>query len=660
MGFSALDNSATCGVFLHESTMFRLAGAGNARHRHSIRADSLITVNRGPTMTGPRLVLVTQPLVRVQLFGAMNARSYQGESVLPRGLRARAIFVHMLLSRDDVIPRRRYDALLWSQRGEKQAGESGRQSVRELGLALGRVQPKILEVNRDTIRIDRTRVWIEGLSQRATGETPDAIGFNPATFLETLLGLDPNFDAWISDMRAGLQVRGAVAVPSQTMPAPMTPAPMTPAAITPAPLALSLKSRPTTKRAPRVDVMPFVAFGGDDGNAHMAPALSHELATGLARFRWISVRLLHAPATTPDFRREGPDYRLQGHLAHAATGGRLTVRLTDSHNGDEIVWAHGETIDGPLRPAFVADIAERIVGRLDPEILAIETRKVTSGPLVADDAYGLLLRAIPKLYTFERGGWEESTALLQRAIDIEPGFGRAQAFLALCGVTGLAQGWVKAGPEAVAHIDALAEAARNNDTNDSLGIALSAHIRTFLHHDFDGAKALYAKALDANPNCGFTWAYSCLTYAYTCDSREASRRYNRAAALFAEHPFAPILAAFKCVVLFCSRDWNGTIAASRRLLATHPAIANARKLLIGALCFAGRYAEARAEHVVLMAQEPWFTWTRHVETYPFARLVDRENLFLALEAADILPPLRAGALRSRDQPETESGVGAEP
>ncbi len=585
-------------------------------------------------MSAPRLVPVENPLVRVQLFGANDARSYHGENVLPRGLRARAILAYLLLSPDDAIPRKRFLSLLWSQRFEEQARQSSRQSVRELTVALARVQPKILDVTRDTIRLDRTRVWIEGLSHRATGETPDAIGFDPATFLETLLGLDPNFDAWIDEMRASLQVRGAPP-PTAVVADPIDTQRTGVLAVRPN-ASWFPAARPTAKRSPRVDVMPFAAFGADAANAHMAPALSHELATGLARFRWISVRLLHTAGATPL-----PDYRLEGHIAHAPSGGRLTVRLVDRSDADAIVWTHSEDIRTSIRPSIVAELAERVVARLDPEILAIETRKVAHGPAVADDAYGLFLQALQKLHTFESGDWQTAMTSLERALMIDARFGRAQALLALCRLTGLIQGWLPMSPDEVAQIDRLTVQATANDPHDSLGLALAGHIRAFLHRDFDGAKHLFARAIETNPHCGFAWGYSCLTFAYTGATKEAWRRYHRAARSLVHEPFNAMLDAFRSAIHFSEKDWPATIVASRNGLQRMPAFSNVRKILIEALCMEERWSQARIEHDILLAMEPQFEWRRHLETYPFVCQTDRDVVWRALFKAGLLEEERA-------------------
>ena len=72
-------------------------------------------------------------------------------------------------------------------------------------------------------------------------------------------------------------------------------------------------------------------------------------------------------------------------------------------------------------------VTAKIVGRIDPVILFIEgqpKRRENHG------ATGLLLRAIPMIYSMERAKFEEAGRLIKRALEIDPNDAMALAWAA--------------------------------------------------------------------------------------------------------------------------------------------------------------------------------------------------------------------------------------
>jgi tetratricopeptide (TPR) repeat protein len=311
------------------------------------------------------------------------------------------------------------------------------------------------------------------------------------------------------------------------------------------------------------------------------------------------------------------------------------MRLIDEADRGVIAWTGVVQADYPLRSMTICEVVERVVEQLDPEILAIETRKaIRRQP--SNDAYDCVLRATPLVYRFDRDSWRQATDLLDRARAADPQYGRAFAFSAVCRLTGVAQGWSESPGDDIVRIGHDAAAAVACDPHDSLALALSAHIAAFLNHDFPRALALYDRAIRANPSCGFSWGYSALTFAYLGRSDEARERLARAQAFMIHDPYSSFMDAFHTVIDFASRDWPRTIASCRLHLEARPTLHNVRKLLIGALCFAGRLDEARREHDVLAALEADFGWDHYLATYPFGRPQDRTALAAALRKAGLL------------------------
>lgn len=557
---------------------------------------------------------VDDPLIRLRLFGVAEGWSVGGDNIMPRGRKAQAILCYLALAAEDSIPRQRLVSLLWSGRWAEQGRASLRQSLLELRAALAPCIDQVLVIERDRISLDRSKVWIDGLSQRA-GEPPDPASppLETERLLETLLGLDPQFDAWIQSLRAGVSERLPDRLAPSSRPALPPPAPAT-----------------TAARALMLAVAPIIQIGGGVIEDYVPPALTQEIVTALARFRWMQVRFSQSPQVCD------ATYRLEGYISRRDAECRVVIRLIDQVDRDMIAWTTAVDAPYPLPFEAISEVVERVVEQLDPEILAIETRKASRRPPESYDSFDCVLRASQLLYRFDHEAWRQASALLERAVALDPQHGRAHAFSALCRLTGLAQGWSERPDADLLQLDREAAAAVACDARDSLALALAGHIRAFLHHDFKGARDLFVRALRANPSCGFAWGYSSLTYAYLGECDEAYRRLERARMLMIHDPYCSFMDSFHAVITWFAHDWPGAIESCRRQLAQRRSFTNMRKLLVGALCFQGDHAQARLEHQRLMDDEPQFTWARHLESYPFGRARDRMELKAALTRAGLL------------------------
>ena len=76
-------------------------------------------------------------IVRIHLLGTMRATSYLGDSVLPRGRKARAVLGSLCLAGGASVPRGRLATMLWDRVSDFQGRASFRQAFRELFVAFG-------------------------------------------------------------------------------------------------------------------------------------------------------------------------------------------------------------------------------------------------------------------------------------------------------------------------------------------------------------------------------------------------------------------------------------------------------------------------------------------------------------------------------------------
>jgi DNA-binding SARP family transcriptional activator len=142
------------------------------------------------------------PLLRLRLFGQMEAIDASGQSVLPRARKTRAVLAILALAASRPVLRTQLTGLLWSLRAQEQARASLRQSVHELQRALGPNARALLRTDRNRLVLDGDRLWVDAcVLAQATASHPYGLELFRPTMLDDLIGLDPSFDGWLAEQR---------------------------------------------------------------------------------------------------------------------------------------------------------------------------------------------------------------------------------------------------------------------------------------------------------------------------------------------------------------------------------------------------------------------------------------------------------------------------
>ena len=87
-----------------------------------------------------------------------------------------------------------------------------------------------------------------------------------------------------------------------------------------------------------------------------------------------------------------------------------------------------------------------------------------------------------------------------RSIALDPGYATPYALTAIWYSIQIGQGWSADQRADYAEASRFAEAALERDPFDARALALSGHIRALLFHDYEGAFALFDRAIAASPN----------------------------------------------------------------------------------------------------------------------------------------------------------------
>ena len=388
----------------------------------------------------------------------------------------------------------------------------------------------------------------------------------------------------------------------------------------------------------RVGVLPFDA-NDSERERHLAFSLSHEVAAALARFRWfdvitpVSTRHLTVGALLGKdaLQQQQLDYAVDGTIKRHGRNHHIEVWLLDLTRCTRPVWSDRFELRINELHRLNEMVTSRVVASIDPVILFIEgqpRRRERYG------ATGLLLLALPLIYSMERQKYQEAGNLIQRALGIEPNNSMAVTLLAYWHLWHVGQGWTTDVAKTLSTIETLCLRAMELDPENSEAMGIYAHSLAW-KKEFDQAVQYFDRALRLNPNLASIWALSAATYCYIGEPEEALRRLSRHRNLCPLDPYFSVLENIYVMAYTFKRDYERAVVVGRRVVKGNPEFINGYKPLIASLGHLGRREEAVPYIQKLLSFEPDFTIEKFKKGYPFKRPQDRDNYCKGLRLAGI-------------------------
>src|SRR6266851_4835489 len=134
---------------------------------------------------------------KIYLVGTMRAVAPDGEDILPRSRKTRALLACLCLAQGERVSRSRLAGLLWDRSGDAQARMSLRHALSELNTIVNGRVPGLIEIDRDLVRLDARACWIDAFA------VPD----HSERLLEDFDGLSSAFDHWLTIERVQFEDR---------------------------------------------------------------------------------------------------------------------------------------------------------------------------------------------------------------------------------------------------------------------------------------------------------------------------------------------------------------------------------------------------------------------------------------------------------------------
>src|SRR5438445_573071 len=202
---------------------------------------------------------------------------------------------------------------------------------------------------------------------------------------------------------------------------------------------------------PSIAVLPFANMSGDPEQEYFADGMVEEIITALSRIRWLFVIARNSTFTykgqAVDVKQVGRElgvrYVLEGSVRKAGNRVRITGQLIDALTGAHL-WA--DRFDGSLEDVFDLQdkVASSVAGVIEPALQAAETARSAGRPITDLTAYDLYLRALAVSFPVTKERVIAALGLLEQATAIDPRYGPALSWAAICHLNLERANWAEA------------------------------------------------------------------------------------------------------------------------------------------------------------------------------------------------------------------------
>jgi TolB-like protein/class 3 adenylate cyclase len=347
-----------------------------------------------------------------------------------------------------------------------------------------------------------------------------------------------------------------------------------------------------------IAVLPFTNMTGDPGQEYFSDGISEDIITALSKLRSFSViarnssfiykgRSVHMKRVADEL---GVGYVVEGSVRRAGDRVRITAQLNDTTTGSHL-WA--ERYDRQLADVFAVqdEITEAVVAAIEPQLYAAENFRASRKPPDSMDAWELLMRALSHFWRVTREDNVVAQALLEKAVAIDPNYGRALGVLATSHCFCAHMAW-EDGTTAVPIAERAALAAIAADSEDPW-----AHLALGLVHlyarRFDDSLAEFETALRLNPSFSLAHSYYGLTLAYCGRWQEGTLAAERGIRLSPSDPFSASYYGVASYAQFVGRNYDEAMRLARQSIQRADFV-GAHRVLTAAAGMAGRTDIAEA------------------------------------------------------------------
>lgn len=366
---------------------------------------------------------------------------------------------------------------------------------------------------------------------------------------------------------------------------------------------------------PSVAVLPFANLSGDPDQDYFADGMVEDIIAGLSRIKWLFVIARDSSFTykkdAADPRRIGRElgvrYLLQGSLRKDGNRVRIAAQVIEAETGRHL-WA--EHYDRPRDDLFALqdEITLSVIGAIEPSLRQIEVERVKRKRPDSLDAYDLVLRAQPDVYSGMPERVTKALSPLERALALDPGYALAHAFAAMCHHCLFLRAGLRAESRAASIRHAQTAIVHGQD--DALALTFAGFSLGMDGHDHAAAFAAFEAARAISPSLALTYILGSVVLAWGGEAERALDWGERGMRLSPFDPWA--FAAFHALTLghFQRGRFEEAACAAQKAVQANPAHSISYMLLAAALAKLDRLDESKAAAARVRELQPGFRYSR--------------------------------------------------
>ncbi|MDJ0957002.1 MAG: adenylate/guanylate cyclase domain-containing protein [Arenicellales bacterium] len=396
---------------------------------------------------------------------------------------------------------------------------------------------------------------------------------------------------------------------------------------------------PELPSKPSIVVLAFDNMSGDPEHEYFSDGVTEDIITDLSKISGLFVIARNSafsykgkPINVQAVSRElGVRYVLEGSVRRAGNRVRVTAQLIDGTTGGH-VWA--ERYDRELADIFAVqdEVTQEIVAALAPKLTEAEQEIQTRQPTENLEAYDCFLRGREHWWRFTKEANAEARSMFQRAVELDPNFAMAFAWLGASHLVDHVNQWSESVEQSVRLHSELVQRAVSLDDQDAFTrVQLGMAYLFERQHELAIAEGEKAIALDPNfAHARFDLAWF---YHYAGRSAESLDMLNEAVRL--DPHFSDMIFHLRALCYFHLGRYEDAAVNLKRRFTRNPNTDVSRVLLAACYGHLGRAAEAQAEWREALKINPDYSLEHRRNVLPYKNPGDFERVVDGLRKAGV-------------------------
>ena len=378
---------------------------------------------------------------------------------------------------------------------------------------------------------------------------------------------------------------------------------------------LTLPARPAATAGahggkPSVVVLPFSNRSPEPDTDYFSYGLTEDIIRLLARNRWLEVLSRHSAAAFKDRDVPAQDigtalgvrYLVLGSVTKRQERLRIVADLVCAETGRHL-WS--ETYD--LTMANLLDvqdaIAQQIAATIEPELSRLEREAAIRRPPSTMDAWDFYQRGLWNLWGFTTPSIAEAETMFHHAIELDPGFARAQGALSY---VYLQRTFLSEPEERPALLESAMRYARLSvmlDDRDCMNLCVLGRAHC-MRQEYEDSVAALEQCVALNPSFAQGWFALAFTLTFCGRQTEALAMVGRAIELSPRDPHLTSFHHLRGLACFALGDLEGAAAYTRMAIRLHNASHCSFAIHAASLALLGRPAEASSSVAEILRRKP--------------------------------------------------------